>query len=166
MDPKELISLIKTGVESNAEIRTFGLKDSWRIRLKHMPRNRWRKILDDNTTISFTGGKRTETSDPEGLRAALIRHVVVDWYGLTPDVLRKVVYLPEEMYAQIAGQGEIAYDPELAAILLREGSIDGMNLGAIIMDLMLNPELFSGGLLEDQVKNSSNALGPTSTQTV
>jgi hypothetical protein len=165
MDPKELVGLIKTGAESRNETRLFGLKGGWRIKLRHMPRNQWSRILGDNTEISYSNGKRQESLNNDGVRSALIRNVVIDWTGLTPDVLRKVVYLPEEVYAQVAGEGEIAYDPALAEILLREGAIDGMNLGSILMDLVLNPELFSNGLLEGQVKNLSSAPGTISIQT-
>lgn len=164
MDPKELVGLISAGAESN-DVRLFVLKDNWRVRLRHMPRNRWRKIVEDNTVIEFNHGKREERLDNDGVRAALIRNSVIDWSGLTPDILRKMVYLPDEMLARIAVEGEIKFDPDVAAILLREGMIDDVNIGALFMELVLKPEHFSNGLLEGQVKNSSDAPDTTSIPT-
>lgn len=120
-------------------------KDGFQVEIKYSPRGKLQKIYEQATTREWDPkGFSKNSIDAKKLYELMAKEIVVNWRGLTPDILRKMVDM--EKYPD----GEIPYSPDDAVELLEKAYDFDTWVQKITTDL----EIFEASRRAAETKNS------------
>ena len=129
---------------------SFPTDSQFKVKIAFLPKDEWKKIVEDHTFSGWKNGKQVDKLDEEPFYAEFAKKTILGWSGLTVKTLKKIA--PVQFDADVKDPDVIEYSQEWAQFLL----IQSTEFDQWVTGIQNHLEAFDSEQKEAAEKNSSN----------